>query len=242
MQVPSLLSTLEQNARYELIRFELLASMARALSSSMQRNQQTSSSLAGSADFRFWGSSIASEWTDGNAGGDRKHSSFVDNPQFLLRAPKGANVCLVLQDVDEAAREQDREKQRPIFLRLCVVAASAQTLATRLTQLDINASGARPAMDESGVLMLEPNVQAALNVSKTREVVLRCHVRQSTLEDAWIVVPHVGCSHQHARFVLTAFADQPVSLEQMLMPWDKRMLTSRWARTTGLHLITIDCT
>ena len=238
MQVPSLLSTLEQNARYELIRFELLASMARALSSSMQRNQQTSSSVAGSADFRFWGSSIASEWTDGNAGGDRKHSSFVDNPQFLLRAPKGANVCLVLQDVDEAAREQDRVKQgvkqRPIFLRLCVVAASAQTLATRLTQLDINASGARPAslLDESGVLLLEPNVQAALDVSKTREVVLRCHVRQSTLEDAWIVVPHVGCSHQHARFVLTAFADQPVSLEQMLMPWDKRMLTSRWARTT----------
>ena len=146
MQVPSLLSTLEQNARYELIRFELLgacmqvltttpyplphryelirfellASMARALSSSMQRNQQTSSSLAGSADFRFWGSSIASEWTDGNAGGDRKHSSFVDNPQFLLRAPMGANVCLVLQDVDEAAREQDRVnvKQRPIFLPL----------------------------------------------------------------------------------------------------------------------------
>ena len=236
MQVPSLLSTLEQNARYELIRFELLASMARALSSSMQRNQQTSSSLAGSADFRFWGSSIASEWTDGNAGGDRKHSSFVDNPQFLLRAPMGANVCLVLQDVDEAAREQDRVnvKQRPIFLRLCVVAASAETLATRLTQLDINTSGARPAslMDESGVLMLEPNVQAALDVSKTREVVLRCHVRQSTLEDAWIVVPHVGCSHQHARFVLSAFADQPVSLEQMLMPWDKRMLTSRWARTT----------
>ena len=66
----------------------------------------------------------------------------------------------------------------------------------------------------------------------TREVVLRCHVRQSTLEDAWIVVPHVGCSHQHARFVLSAFADQPVSLEQMLMPWDKRMLTSRCARTT----------
>ena len=125
-------------------------------------------------------------------------------------------------------------KQRPIFLRLCVVAASAETLATRLTQLDINASGARPAslLDESGVLLLEPNVQAALNVSKTREVVLRCHVRQSTLEDAWIVVPHVGCSHQHARFVLSAFADQPVSLEQMLMPWDKRMLTSRWARTT----------
>jgi hypothetical protein len=106
--VPSLLSTLEQNARYELIRFELLASMARALSSSMQRNQQTSSSLAGSADFRFWGSAIAAEWTDGNAGGDRKHASFVDNPQFLLRAPKGANVCLVLQDVDEAAREQAR--------------------------------------------------------------------------------------------------------------------------------------
>ena len=238
MQVPSLLSTLEQNARYELIRYELLASMARALSSSMQRNQQTSSSVAGSADFRFWGSSIASEWTDGNAGGDRKHSSFVDNPQFLLRAPKGANVCLVLQDVDEAAREQDRVKQgvkqRPIFLRLCVVAASAETLATRLTQLDINASGARPAslLDESGVLQLEPNVQAALNVSKTREVVLRCHVRQSTLEDAWIVVPHVDCSHQHARFVLSAFADQSVSLEQMLMPWDKRMLTSRWARTT----------
>jgi hypothetical protein len=240
LQVPSLLSTLEQNARYELIRFELLASMARALSSSMQRNQQTFSSLAGSG---FWGSAIAAEWTDGNAGGDRKHASFVDNPQFLLRAPKGANVCLVLQDVDEAAREQARVKQRPIFLRLCVVAASAETLATRLTQLDINASGARPASlkDESGVLMLEPDVQAALNKSRTREVVLRCHVRQSTLENAWIVVPHVGCSHQHASFVLSAFADQPVSIEQMLLPWDKRMLTSRWAMTAGLHWITLDC-
>ena len=85
---------------------------------SRRRNGSTSSSVAGSADFRFWGSSIASEWTDGNAGGDRKHSSFVDNPQFLLRAPKGANVCLVLQDVDEAVREQDRVKQRPIHTHI----------------------------------------------------------------------------------------------------------------------------
>jgi len=229
-EVPACLATLEQHPRYDSIRFELLASMARALSSSMQRNKQMSSSLAGSDEFRFWGSATIAEWGDGTAGGDRKHTSFVDNPQFLLRAPQGANVCIVLQDTLEATREQDRVKQRPMFLRLCVTAASVETLATRLTQLDINSSGARPASvnDHTGVVMLEPNVQAALDVSKTREVALRCHVKTATPEDAWVVVPHVGCSHQHSRFVLTVFADREVSIETMLMPWHKRVLTSSW--------------
>ena len=88
-EVPACLTTLALHPRYDAIRFELLASMARALSSSMQRNQQTSSSLAGSSEFRFWGSAMVGEWGDGNAGGDRKHTSFVDNPQFLLRAAAG---------------------------------------------------------------------------------------------------------------------------------------------------------
>ena len=51
-------------------------------------------------------------------------------------------------------------------------------------------------------------MQAALDLSKTREVALRCHVKSSAPEDMWVVVPHVGCSHQHSRFVLSVFADQ----------------------------------
>ena len=229
-EVPEALPGLEQHPRYDLIRHEMLASMARALSSAMLRREETSSSLAGSGDFRFWGSAIVGEWADGTAGGDRKHTSFVDNPQYLLRAPQGANLCIVLQDTLEASREQDRVKQRPIFLRLCVTAASAETLATGLAQLDINSSGARPAsvQDDTGIVLLEPNVQAALDVSKTREVALRCHVRAATTGDAWVIVPHVGCAHQHTRFVLSVFSDKEVTLETMLMPWHKRVVSSSW--------------
>jgi hypothetical protein len=44
-------------------------------------------------------------WEDGNAGGDRKHTSFVDNPQFLLRARPGTNLIVLLQDTLEPSRE-----------------------------------------------------------------------------------------------------------------------------------------
>ena len=47
-------------------------------------------------------------------------------------------------------------------------------------------------------------------------VALRCHVRAAAPDDCWVIVPHVGCSHQHSRFVLAVFADQPVKLEGQL--------------------------
>jgi len=231
-ELPSCLTTIEAHPRYGTIRHELLAAMARALSSSMLRSEQTSMSLSGSKEFSFWGAACIAEWKDGNAGGDRKHSSFVDNPQFLIKAKAGTNLTILLQDTLEATREQDRVKQRPLFLRLCVTAASPETLATRLTQLDINSSGARPASynEADGVVYLEPGVQAALDLSKTREVALRCHVKSSAPEDMWVVVPHVGCSHQHSRFVLSVFADQEVSIEGELHPWHKRIICSSWSK------------
>ena len=136
----------------------------------------------------------------------------------------------MLIDTEEATREQARVKSRPLFLRLCVTAASAETLKTRMKQLDLNAAGARPASvhDESGVVQLEPGVQAALDISKTREVNLRCHIKGAAPEDAWVVVPHVGCSHQHSRFVLAVFADREVKIEQELAPWHRRIMTSSW--------------
>ena len=231
-EVPSCLRTIEALPRYNVIRFELLASMARALSASMLRNDTNSMSLNGSSDFQFYGSAAVGKWEDGNAGGDRKHTSFVDNPQFLLRAPKGTNLTVLLQDTDEPTREQSKVKSRPLFLRLCMTAASSETVRSRTKQLDINASGARPASvdDESGVVMLEPNVQAALDISKTREVALRCHIKSSgsNSDDCWVIVPHVGCSHQHSKYVLAVFADQPVELLGELTPWNKRVITSSW--------------
>ena len=229
-EVPQCLQRIETHPRYNVIRFELLASMARALTASMLRADSTEMSLAGGADFHFWGSAVVGSWSDGCAGGDRKHSSFVENPQYLIRAPAGTNLCVVLMDTEEATREQARVKTRPLFLRLCVTAATPETLATRLKQLDLNSAGARPASvhDESGVVQLEPNVQAALDVSKTREVAMRCHVKSGAPEDAWVVVPHVGCSHQHSRFVLAVFADKEVKIEQSLSPWHRRIMTSSW--------------
>ena len=229
-EVPQCLARIEAHPKYGIIRYELLASMARALTASMLRAGSTELSLSGGADFRFWGSAVCGRWADGNAGGDRKHTTFVENPQFLLRAPAGTNLCVVLIDTEEATREQARVKSRPLFLRLCVTAASAETLKTRMKQLDLNAAGARPASvhDESGVVQLEPGVQAALDISKTREVNLRCHIKGAAPEDAWVVVPHVGCSHQHSRFVLAVFADREVKIEQELAPWHRRIMTSSW--------------
>ena len=57
--------------------------------------------MDGSKQFEFWGSSRKGAWEEGCAGGDRMHTSFVDNPQFILRAKPGTNLCLVLHDVDE---------------------------------------------------------------------------------------------------------------------------------------------
>ena len=33
---------------------------------------------------------------------------FVDNPQFLLKAPAGTNLTILLQDTLEASREQEK--------------------------------------------------------------------------------------------------------------------------------------
>jgi len=80
--------------------------------------------------------------------------------------------------------------------------------------LDINSSGARPAaMDADSVVQLEPGVNGFLDVAKTREVTMRCHVKSANAEQAWVIVPHVGCSHQHSKFVLSVFADREVALD-----------------------------
>ena len=96
-EVPASLEAVSQHARYSSIRFEILASMARALASSTLRAQEDSQLLPGSPSFAFWGHSVVGEWKEGTSGGDRMNTSFVDNPQYLLRAPAGTNLCIVLQ-------------------------------------------------------------------------------------------------------------------------------------------------
>ena len=102
-----------------------------------------------------------------------------------------------------------------------MTSASSETLRTRLKQIDLTSAGAQPAAvnEDSGVVTLEPQKLAALDVAKTREVALRCHVKASGPDDTWIVVPHVGCSHQHSTFVLAVFADKPVELLGELQSW-----------------------
>jgi len=228
-QDPDAMATVTKSPRYSAIRFEMLAAMARALSSSMLRQRQTSAGVTGSDKFRFWGTSVMSHWEEGNAGGDRTHTSFADNPQFLLRAAPGTNLCLVLHDTLEDTRQRDRGKARPLFLRLCVTAATPEVLATRLKYLDINASGNRPATsDADTAVMLEPSVNGFIDVAKTREICMRATIKSAAPEDMWIVVPHVGCSHQHSKFTLSIFADAPVTIEGELHAWSKRTLCSAW--------------
>ena len=83
------MADVEQHARFSAIRFELLASMARALSSSMLRKKQKTAALPGSAEFGFWGACAVGNWGEGTAGGDRTHTSFVDNPQIVLKVRQG---------------------------------------------------------------------------------------------------------------------------------------------------------
>ena len=230
-EVPAALSSIEQHPRYNKIRYELLASMARALSASMLRNNELTMGLGGSHDFHFWGSAAVGNWEDGNAGGDRTHTSFSDNPQYLLRAPPGTNLTILLQDTLEDARSRERGKSRPLFLRLCVTAATPEAMKSRLKLLDIAGSGAKPATsDQDGVVCLQPNVNAFLDVAKTREVAMHCHVKACGPEQCWVIIPHVGCSHQHSRFVLSVFADREVSLEGELQPWHKRTICSSWTQ------------
>jgi len=58
---------------------------------------------------------------------------------------------------------------------------------------------------------------------------MRCHVKSANAEQAWVIVPHVGCSHQHSKFVLSVFADREVALDGELQPWTKRVITSSWS-------------
>ena len=69
--------------------------------------------MDGSKQFEFWGSSRKGAWEEGCAGGDRMHTSFVDNPQFILRAKPGTNLCLVLHDVEVPAVAHDNTLSRP---------------------------------------------------------------------------------------------------------------------------------
>ena len=132
------MADVEQHARFSAIRFELLASMARALSSSMLRKKQKLLSMPGSAEFGFWGACAVGNWGESTAGGDRTHTSFVDNPQIVLRAPAGTNLCIVLHDCEEDTRQKEKIKTRPLFLRLCVTAATPEALESRLKVLGIN--------------------------------------------------------------------------------------------------------
>jgi len=228
-EAPECMPTLEKHPRYASIRFEMLASMARALYGSMLRAGSETAASAGSASFPFWGAAAVGEWKDGNAGGDRTHTSFVDNPQYILKAPPGANVCLVLHDVLEDQRQKDRSKSRPLFLRLCVTAATDEVLASRRKILDINSSGNKPsATDAEGVVQLEPGTNGFIDIAKTREIMMRCKIKAGSPNDSWVVVPHVGCSHQHSRYVLAVFSDKPVSFEPQLEAYEKRILASAW--------------
>ena len=121
----------------------------------MVRKKQMTAAMPGSAEFGFWGACAVGRWEEGTAGGDRTHTSFVDNPQFVLKAPAGTNLCIVLHDVEEDTRQKDKVKARPLFLRLCVTAAEPAVLDSRLKVLDINSSGARPAaMDSDSVVQV----------------------------------------------------------------------------------------
>lgn len=228
-EAPDCMDKIERHPNFSSIRFEMLASMARALYGSMLRAGSETSVSSGSDAFPFWGAAAVGEWRHGNAGGDRTHTSFADNPQFILKAPPDANVCLVLHDVLEDTRQRDRSKLRPLFLRLCVTAATDDCLATRSKMLDINSSGNRPAStDAQGVVQLEKGANGFIDVAKTREITMRCKVKGGAPGDSWVIVPHVGCSHQHSRYVLAVFSDKPVMLEPELRGYEKRIISSAW--------------
>ena len=103
----------------------------------MLRKKQKVAALPGSAEFGFWGACAVGSWGEHTAGGDRTHTSFVDNPQFVLRAPAGTNFCVVLHDCEEDARQKEKIKSRPLFLRLCVTAATPEALESRLKVLEM---------------------------------------------------------------------------------------------------------
>ena len=228
-ETPEAMETIERDARFSSIRFEMLASMARALYGSMLRSGQEIAVSSGSQAFPFWGAAAVGEWREGNAGGDRTHTSFVDNPQYVLKVPADANVCLVLHDLLEDQRQRDRSQSRPLFLRLCVTAATEEALASRRKLLTVNSSGNRSAStDEQGVVQLDRGVNGFIDVAKTREIVMRCKMKGGAPDDSWIVIPHLGCSHQHSRYVLAVFADKPISLQPELQPREKRIITSAW--------------
>ena len=42
---------------------------------------------------------------------------------------------------------------------------------------------------------------------------MRCNVTSVTAEQAWVIVPHVGCAHQYSKCVLSVFADREVALD-----------------------------
>jgi hypothetical protein len=81
----------------------------------------------------------------------------------------------------------------------------------------------------AGVLHLEPGSTGFIDIAKTREIVMRCFVNRAKADGTWVVVPHLGCSHQHSKFALTVFADQPVAIEDELQPWQRRVVASAWS-------------
>ena len=65
-------------------------------------------------------------------------------------------------------RQKEKTKSRPLFLRLCVTAATEEALEHKLKKLDINSSGMRPAaMDSDSVVQLEPGVNGLLPGGKS---------------------------------------------------------------------------
>ena len=58
--------------------------------------------------------------------------SMQPHPFSTPQAPAGTNLCIVLHDCEEDSRQKEKIKARPLFLRLCVTAATPEALESRL--------------------------------------------------------------------------------------------------------------
>ena len=119
------------------------------------------------------------------AGGDRTHVSFVDNPQFLVRAAAGTRMTIVLKDLDHD--EWVDSGVRPAFLRLCVTAATPEVVRDRRHHLSVNAGGLKLA--ETIGLHGEPRTPAQR--SATRSARSAAPRASSTLSAVCV------CTHLH---------------------------------------------
>ncbi|KAJ9473255.1 Kinesin-like protein KIN-1 [Diplonema papillatum] len=221
---------LQAHPKYNLIQHKLLEGLARVFSDNIVSENRVSATAShvvphptdkAKSLFAYHGVTLQSEWSPSTAGGRPTYATFLENPQFVLSAPKDCNISIVLTDTacDDGLRKTARGRaggqsssRKTIYMGIALFKGDRQLLSDRgLKQLDFNGK-----FVTSG------------RYNRNRENTLSLALAGS--DEPYVIVPFTAHCAQHTSFVLGVFSDEEIEVTRVPDEggWLKRVFEGSW--------------